>query len=66
MKIQVKVKPILDERGISMREFARNIDYNRDQVRKFCTNQLVHIPIVLIERTCAELDVSLHDIIELK
>lgn len=63
MAIIMNVKPILDEKGISMRQFAQDIDHNRDQVRNFCNGDMKRIPVELLDKICRELDVPLHEIL---
>lgn len=63
MAIRMNLKPFLDEREISMREFGRIIDHHHDQVRKFCNEELKRIPVDLLDKICKELDVPLSEIL---
>jgi DNA-binding Xre family transcriptional regulator len=53
---------ILADRNISMREFARRIDYRFDSVRKLCYGELARIPVDLIERTLEELKIDISEL----
>lgn len=62
MKLQSNLKEMLDQRRLSMREFANRIDYRFESVRQLCRNELLRIPVELIERTCTELDCTISDL----
>lgn len=56
VKLRSNLKAMLDERKMSMREFANRIDYRFESVRQLCRNELLRIPVDLIERVCVELN----------
>lgn len=62
--IRVNLDVILKERGISIREFSRMIEYNFEAVRRFHNNEAKRLPIDLIERSCRTLNIELHELIE--
>lgn len=57
---------ILDERGLSIREVARAIDYRFDSVRLLHNNKMERFPRDLILKLCDYLDVTPNDILEYK
>lgn len=63
MAIKMNLKPFLEEKEISMRQFARDIDHHHDQVRKYCNGEMKRIPVDLIDKICRELGVQLHEIL---
>lgn len=64
--IHCNLKEILDERGISMRELARAIDYRRETVRQLCNNDIERLPLEMLARICGYLDVEPGDILTIK
>lgn len=60
--LQSNLKALLDRRRISIREFARMIDYRFETVRLLYNNELTRVPIELMERICTELNCTLNDL----
>jgi DNA-binding Xre family transcriptional regulator len=52
------LKPMLDARRMSIRQFAKRIDYRFEAVRQLYNNDLLRIPAELIDKTCLELNIQ--------
>lgn len=55
--LRSQLKPMLDARRMSIREFARRVDYRFETVRQLYNNEIIRVPIELVERTCRELNI---------
>ena len=64
--VHSNLKLILDQRGISIRQAARDVDYRFDSVRAMYNNTMQYYPQSLIDRLCAYLDVGIGDLLEHK
>lgn len=62
--IQSNLKPLLEERGISIRQFAKDIDYRFESVRKLHNNELERFPSDLLDRACEYLDIEVGDLLK--
>lgn len=60
--LKSNLEELLNERGLSIREFARRIDYRFESVRLLYNNEMARIPTELIERCCRELDCSISEL----
>lgn len=56
--INSNLKQILDQRGLSIRQVARDIDYRFDSVRQLYNNENKTYPRELLAKLCAYLNVS--------
>lgn len=59
------LKEILENKGISIRQFSKDIDYRFESVRKLCNNELERLPVELLERVCLELDIDISELLKL-
>ncbi|WP_163853702.1 helix-turn-helix domain-containing protein [Paenibacillus elgii] len=62
--IHSKLKLILDKRGISIRQLAKDIDYRFDSVRALYNNQTERYPRELLDKLCSYLGVNVSDLLE--
>jgi putative transcriptional regulator len=62
--IRSNLKEILDQRNISIRQVARDINYRFDSVRSLYNNTLQHYPQPLIDKLCTYLDIGIGDLLE--
>lgn len=60
--LKSNLKELLSARRLSIREFARRIDFRFESVRLLVNNEMTRIPAELIERTCIELDCTPNDL----
>ena len=65
LKLRSNLKPMLDERGVTIRKFAVRIDYRFESVRQLCNVELdgKRLPVALIEATCQELECDICDLL---
>lgn len=59
------LKPILDERGLSIRQLAAAIDYRPESVRMLYNNDMERLPRDLIARVCVYLDIDISDLLHI-
>jgi putative transcriptional regulator len=64
--LRTRLKRILEQRGLSIRGFARMIDYRYESVRQFVNNESVQIPVELVERICEALSIDVSDLFYLE
>jgi DNA-binding Xre family transcriptional regulator len=56
--VRSNLKAILDERNISVRKLAIEIDYRYETVRQLYNNDTEHFPKALITKICNYLDIT--------
>lgn len=61
--IRSNLKPLIDTRGISIRQLARDIDYRFESVRQLYNDEMERYPRDLLGRICAYLDVSISELL---
>ncbi|NGQ95477.1 helix-turn-helix transcriptional regulator [Brevibacillus sp. SYP-B805] len=64
-KLRSRLKEIVDSRGLSIRQVARDIDYRFESVRQMYNDEMERFPRDLIEKLCAYLNVSPGDLFRL-
>ena len=64
--LNYKLQPILDERGISLREFARRTETRDETVRNFAHGTIKRIPVDFLAKACRELGCGVSDLVEVK
>jgi DNA-binding Xre family transcriptional regulator len=60
--LKSNLKELLYARRLSIREFARMIDFRFETVRQLYNNEIYRIPIELIEKVCIELNCTPNDL----
>lgn len=60
--LQSNLKALLDARRMTIREFSRRINYRFETVRQLANNDLLRVPVELIERVCLELNITPNDL----
>jgi putative transcriptional regulator len=66
MEIYIKLKEILEEKGISERELSRITGIRQPTINEMCRNQSKRIPLENLAKICEVLDVDIPDILELQ
>lgn len=66
MPVKLRLKEILEERGMSQRELARIMNIRPTTISDLCNNKVKGVYFDTLERICKALDVDLHDIIVMK
>ncbi|AIQ29400.1 hypothetical protein P40081_15515 [Paenibacillus sp. FSL P4-0081] len=62
--INSRLKAIADERGLSIRELAREADCHFEIVRRLYNDTMERYPRDVLDKLCKYLNVSVHDILE--
>lgn len=62
-KIHSNLKNLIDQKGISIRQAARDIDYRFDSVRQMYNDEMKMYPRELLEKLCAYFDVGIADLL---
>lgn len=62
--IKSRLKTITDERGLSIRELAREADCHFEIVRRLYNDTMERYPRDVLDKLCKYLKVSVHDILE--
>jgi putative transcriptional regulator len=63
MAIRSNLKQIMDSRGISIRELARDIDYRFESVRQMYNDEMERYPRDLITKLCERLSCDVCDLL---
>ncbi|MCY8944178.1 helix-turn-helix domain-containing protein [Bacillus atrophaeus] len=61
--IRSNLKPILDERKISIRKLSRDIDHEYPTVRKLYIDEMERYPRELLDKVCTYLNIQLHELL---
>lgn len=61
--IKSNLKPILDERNISIRKLSNDIDHGFNTVRKLYHDEMERYPRDLLDKVCTYLDIELHELL---
>jgi DNA-binding Xre family transcriptional regulator len=64
--VRSNLKAILDERNISVRKLALEIEYRYETVRQLYNNDTEHYPKALITKICNHLDITPGELIILE
>ncbi|KXZ22351.1 helix-turn-helix transcriptional regulator [Bacillus nakamurai] len=61
--IKSNLKPILDERKISIRQLSNDIDHGFATVRKLYHDEMERYPRDLLDKICTYLNIELHELL---
>lgn len=64
--IKSNLKPILDERNISIRKLSNDIDHGFNTVRKLYHDEMERYPRDLLDKVCTYLNIELHELLTYK
>ncbi|MED2948827.1 helix-turn-helix transcriptional regulator [Bacillus subtilis] len=62
--IKSKLKHILDERKISIRQLSRDIDHEYPTVRKLYHDEMERYPRDLLDKVCTYLNIELQELLK--
>lgn len=65
LAVRFKLAELLEDRGISQREFARLTNIRHPSIHEMCANKTVRLPLENLAAMCEVLGVGITDIIEL-
>ncbi len=63
MPIRLRLKEILEERGMSQRELARLMDTRPNTISHLCSKGVNAVYFDTLEQVCKALDIDLHELI---
>lgn len=63
MKIRIRLREILAERGISQRQFALSMDMRIATINHLCSNSVDRVYIRTLEQICEALDITVDQLI---
>jgi len=63
MKIKIRLREILAERGMSQRQLARQMDLRPSTINHLCSDSVDRVYIRTLEHICEALNISIHDLI---
>ncbi|WP_404303570.1 helix-turn-helix domain-containing protein [Paenibacillus sp. DP01] len=66
MLIHSNLKAIADDRGIKVRQIARDIDYRFESVRTMYNDEMERYPRDLLAKLCSYLDVGIDELLTLR
>ncbi|CAI6276557.1 helix-turn-helix transcriptional regulator [Bacillus subtilis] len=61
--IKSNLKPLLDERKISIRQLSREINHEYPTVRKLYRDEMERYPRELLDKVCTYLNIELHELL---
>ncbi|CAF1781722.1 hypothetical protein NRS6111_03817 [Bacillus subtilis] len=61
--IKSNLKPIIDERKISIRKLSRDIDHEYPTVRKLYNDEMERYPRDLLDKVCTYLNIELQELL---
>ncbi|OLQ53702.1 hypothetical protein BHT94_19885 [Bacillus licheniformis] len=62
--IKSNLKPLLDERKISIRQLSRDIDHEYPTVRKLYRDEMERYPRDLLDKVCTYLNIELQELLK--
>lgn len=65
LTIRSNLKPILDERGLSIRKVSRDTGHRFGSIRMMYNDEMERYPRELLERLCAYLDVTPNELLKI-
>ncbi|WP_099190810.1 helix-turn-helix domain-containing protein [Tepidibacter mesophilus] len=63
MPVKLRLKEILEEKGVSQRELARMMDTRPATISHLCSEKSKSVYYETLDQLCKTLDVHLHDLI---
>jgi len=66
MNLHSNLKGLLEERNLSIRQVARDIDYRFSTIRQMHNDDMKHYPKSLLVKLCEYLNVGIDDLLKLK
>ncbi|WP_213377356.1 helix-turn-helix domain-containing protein [Bacillus subtilis] len=61
--IKSNLKPIIDERKISIRKLSKDIDHEYPTVRKLYNDEMERYPRELLDKVCTYLNIELQELL---
>lgn len=65
MNVRITLAKILEDRGISQREFSRMTEIRFASINEMCKNETSRLPLDNLAKICEVLNVNISDVLEL-
>ena len=62
--IRIKLKELIEEKGISKNKLAHRAEMQRTQLNQYCNNQVTRLDTYVLARICTALDCKIEDLLE--
>ena len=62
--IKIKLKELLEERGLSKNKFSHKAEMERSQINNYCNNKITRLDTDVLARICTVLECDISDFIE--
>ena len=62
--IRIKLKELIEEKGISKNKLAHRAEMQRTQLNQYCNNQVTRLDTYVLARLCTALDCKIEDLLE--
>ena len=62
--IKIKLKEILEEKGLSKNKLSHRAEMQRTQINNYCNNKITRLDTDVLARLCTVLECELSDLIE--
>jgi len=66
MPIRIRLKEILEERGMSQRELARQMNLRPNTINRLCNDNVTTAYFETLEHICRTLNIGLHELLVLE
>lgn len=62
--IRIKLKELLDERGLSKNKLSHRAEMQRTQINNYCNNEITRLDTDVLARICTALQCDISDLLE--
>jgi putative transcriptional regulator len=62
--IKIKLKELLEEKGLSKNKLSHKAEMERTQINKFCNNKITRLDTDVLARLCTALECEISDLLE--
>lgn len=64
--VEIKLKEMMEDKGISKTKICKHCDIQRAQLNKYMNNDMDRVDLSILARFCAYLECEVHDLLEYK
>ena len=62
--IRIKLKELLEAKGLSKNKFSHRAEMQRTQINNFCNNEITRLDTDVLARICTVLECEISDLLE--
>ena len=62
--IKIKLKELLEAKGLSKNKFSHRAEMQRSQINNFCNNEITRLDTDVLARICTVLECEISDLLE--